>query len=90
MRQACPHCARPLDSEMGVAKGRQPARQPKPGDLSVCIGCAGLLIFTPTLRRRKMTYAEELEILEREPELRKMIQDCRASVRTLPSERVPM
>jgi hypothetical protein len=90
VRQACPHCARPLDSEMGVApKGGQPARRPKPGDVAVCIGCAGLLVFTPALRRRKMTYAEELEILD-DPELRKMLEHCRASVRGLPTERVPM
>jgi hypothetical protein len=53
--------------------------------VSVCIGCAGLLVFTATLSRRKMTYAEELE-LEHEPEVLAMVKHARTSVRQLPPE----
>jgi hypothetical protein len=90
-REPCPHCGRPLDSVMQVvAKGNpSPPKGPKPGDVSVCIGCAGLHVFTKTLSRRKMTYLEEME-LEREPEAWKAIQHARESIRGLPPEKVPM
>ena len=90
-REACPHCGRPLDSEAQVTeKGApRPRGGPKPGDVAVCIGCAGLLVFTKALSRRKMTYLEEME-LEREPEAWKAIQYARESIRGLPPERVPL
>src|SRR5205823_135015 len=50
----CPHCARLNDLHSGA-----PGTEPKPGDVGICWGCGGLLVFTedgcrkPTPEERK-------------------------------------
>ena len=57
--------------------------RPKPGDVAVCIGCAGLLMFTPQMRRRKMTYLEQMGL---SPAERAFFEVLRESVRALPPD----
>ena len=50
---ACPHCGHELDAAFSTT-GLRP--RPKPGDVSVCIECAEVLI-----------YGERLELLQPDP-----------------------
>ena len=54
----CPTCGAPLSAATGLEGGRGP----KPGDVTQCIRCAELLIFTNKLRLRKPTEKEFLDI----------------------------
>jgi hypothetical protein len=47
----CPYCDNLLDMASGTDK--DDPRQPSPGDASVCLHCAQVLIFDPLLTLRK-------------------------------------
>lgn len=57
---ACPHCGRALEASLSCPENSQAV--PTPGALSVCIGCAGLAVFTDVLGLRPLTYAEFSEL----------------------------
>jgi hypothetical protein len=54
---SCPWCGHGIDAAM-KAHGRQ--RRPRPGDLSVCLGCAGRLVWGDDDRLR-IPFKGELE-----------------------------
>lgn len=56
--QACPTCGQAFDRDTGV--NREDA--PKPGDVSVCSGCAQILVYDDAMLVRKMSH-EEIERL---------------------------
>jgi len=78
----CPHCGYMVDSQMGVAMKGTPHRKAGPGDVSICIECAGLAIFTETMGQRKMTYLEELGL---DAETKNLVAIARSQIRALPS-----
>ena len=47
----CPHCEQELDAAMS-ADPADPDAAPSPGDVTVCISCAQLLVFTDDLLLR--------------------------------------
>jgi hypothetical protein len=65
---------------MGVKpKGSpKPERTAGPGDISACINCAGLAVFTATMGQRKMTYREELDL---DAKTKKMLAVVRSQIR---------
>lgn len=52
----CPYCGKKLDAMSGP-------EQPHPGDISLCIYCAGVLIITDS-GQRAATPEEEMELLK--------------------------
>lgn len=62
----CPWCGKVTDGLAQVTDTGRPA-PPSPGDLSLCITCAGLAIFTAEGQRRA-TPAERAQLL-RDPEV---------------------
>jgi len=55
----CPYCGHTLD----CASSEQGGDKPEPGDVSICLGCAGLLVFGDDGRTRKPTGSETFAIL---------------------------
>lgn len=49
--QACPHCGAELDAATHAGPGEP---QPKEGDVSVCLYCAGMLEYGPGLALRPL------------------------------------
>lgn len=60
----CPYCGHGLDGYTGITGDATP----EPGDASLCVYCAGLLVFAEDLTPREPTEAELPELLE-SPEL---------------------
>lgn len=60
----CPICGHKLDRATCVSRDGESA-DPKPGDATVCIDCAGWLIFNKDLSLRKM---DHLDIRDLTPE----------------------
>lgn len=56
----CPYCETKLDA----ATDLETVVMPKPGDISICIKCAQLLIFTDDLTLRKPIPADEIVITD--------------------------
>jgi hypothetical protein len=56
---ACPHCGARHNGAFGLLADGMP---PAPGDISVCIVCSGVAIFTERMHLRKPTPAEGREI----------------------------
>jgi hypothetical protein len=59
----CPYCAAPLDAATNFTGDGGP----KPGDVSLCFTCSGLLVFGRDLKPVKPTPAELIDI-QRAPE----------------------
>lgn len=59
----CPVCKRKLDAATEV--GGDGDGKPRPGDLTVCIGCAAILGFGSDLKLRRLG-ADDLAMLDRE------------------------
>jgi hypothetical protein len=58
----CPHCGSPIDQASGlVDKNARNELKPKPGDISLCIICAGLSRYTETMTLRKLTEIEAVD-----------------------------
>lgn len=51
----CPHCGTVHDA---ASDARQKAPPPKPGDLTLCIACAGVAQFTNDMKLRVMSQDE--------------------------------
>jgi hypothetical protein len=56
----CPYCETRLDAATNLAK----VIMPKPGDISVCIQCAQILIFADDLTLRKPLPADKITITD--------------------------
>ena len=54
-RVGCPVCLNPLDC---ATETPGPKGAPEPGDLSLCLFCAALLVYDPDMSLRKITMAE--------------------------------
>lgn len=59
----CPYCGHNLDAAMS-GNPKNPDAVPKPGDVSVCISCASVLVFKPDLTLRGELYPGEVPINE--------------------------
>ena len=55
----CPYCGYELD---GATSPRDQSMMPSPGDVSICIECGGICLFTADLRLRKPTLEEDSTI----------------------------
>jgi len=69
----CPWCGHRFDAAM-AADPKKPDATPKPGDVSVCISCASILVFTAQLTLRAAMPGE----IEVTPEMRRAQQAVRA------------
>ncbi|WP_155290396.1 hypothetical protein [Rhodococcoides fascians] len=65
----CPHCNTAVDSTVPVG---QPDNRPDPGDVNVCVYCAGVSVFTAD-GLRKPTLDEASEFLL-EPAVRRAVR----------------
>lgn len=73
----CPYCGVRLD---GAAPNDLIAHAPMPGDVSCCIKCGGVMIFTDTLALRVMTDALWAEIdKDLQQELTELFKQIRES-----------
>lgn len=75
---ACPICFHELDSATDIVGNDKP----KPGDLSVCLYCAELLVFDDALRHVSLDENGGLESLE--PEERRLLLLAQKAVRNHP------
>lgn len=62
----CPHCAEAMDGLEGPADG------PSAGDITICMRCAGIAVFTDQMTLRKPTTGELVTLL-REPDLQRVV-----------------
>ena len=69
----CLHCHALLDRATGES-------QPQPGDLSVCITCGNLMIFTEDMSLREPT-AQELRAVMANEEIADLINSVRSFIR---------
>lgn len=60
-KDSCPYCGKTLDA---ATPAFDDSAKPKPGDISICIGCGGSLVFANDMSLREMTQRER----ERLPE----------------------
>jgi hypothetical protein len=74
---ACPKCGRKLDVATCTY---DEALVPKPGDFSVCIGCAEVLRFDHEL---EPVLAVPAELAELDPEMLARLERSRAAIRRL-------
>lgn len=70
----CPHCGYPIDRASSAKGG---ANAPRPGDLSICLACAGILIFGDDLRSRALN---DSELAELDPRDRMLVDTIREVV----------
>lgn len=75
----CPWCGYMSDAVTSVEKN---GIQPKPGDISMCINCGGLLIFRPDMTMRKI---EEADLKDAPPSMRNLIDHMRLLQAKLPA-----
>jgi hypothetical protein len=61
---ACPYCRAPLSGAAGI---ESPEATPRPGDVSICVTCRGVLVFNEALRLCVPT-PEQWASLEVDPE----------------------
>jgi hypothetical protein len=71
----CPECGHVLDAAEAVD---DPEVRPSPGDLSICIKCSAILIFTEDMSIRLATDAELDELAEDSPELHRQVRSWAA------------
>jgi hypothetical protein len=64
-RDVCPFCGHALDAATAVPDNAEAA--PDTGDVTVCLACAGILIFDETLSVRRPTTAELREAMSLPP-----------------------
>ena len=64
---SCPFCGHRLDSAM-AADPANPDAKPDPGDVTICISCAQILVFTDDLTLRASMPGE----IEMTPEVRRV------------------
>jgi hypothetical protein len=60
----CPYCRAPISSAAGV---ESPEDTPRPGDVTICVQCRGVLVFNQALRVQVPTPAQWAR-LEADPE----------------------
>ena len=73
----CPYCGYHMDA---ATHSQQTKAEPEPGDLSVRMGCTGVLVFTDSLELRVIADAEWKELPE---ELKKEITRGIQAVKTV-------
>jgi hypothetical protein len=64
----CPYCGAEMNGSLAVTSDHRPA----PGDVSICIDCAGVAFYGEGLRLRLPTIAERAE-LEGDPEIARAV-----------------
>lgn len=73
----CPNCGRKLDAATSTRLGRQ---RPKPGDFSLCIGCAAVLRFDEELEPVLALPDDLLELHREDPEAFRHLAIARRAV----------
>ena len=64
----CPRCGKEMDASLAITNDHRP----DPGDVSICLYCAGVSLYDDGLRLRLPTAAESLE-LRADPRIQKAI-----------------
>jgi transcriptional regulator with XRE-family HTH domain len=82
----CPWCEHPLDAATSVPADRE-ERNPEPGDLTVCLECASLLMFDQGLIPQKVSEDERRKILLEQPDLVKTIASAERAARSIDRRR---
>lgn len=57
----CPHCGAPINCA-GFHPLEPHPRPPQPGDLTICLACAGVCIFTDDLDIRAATKSDDVPV----------------------------
>jgi hypothetical protein len=78
-QDCCPFCGSALDAATAVPDNADAA--PEAGDVTVCISCAGVLIFDEALSVRRPTTVELMEAMSMPP-LRQLLDTIRAMHRS--------
>ena len=73
---SCPACGKVLDRSLEIQAGRGP----KPGDISICIGCGAVAFWTELLDLRAAS-KEELRALPFSTQV--LIDDARAAMQAM-------
>ncbi|WP_032376787.1 hypothetical protein [Rhodococcoides fascians] len=69
----CPHCKSVVDATMAMGN---PANRPSPGDVNVCVYCAGVSLFTEDgFRLPTASEARELELVPQIQHAIRKVQD---------------
>jgi hypothetical protein len=63
----CLDCHRPMDMATGIRRAR-------PGDLSICLMCSGVAVFTTDMGLRRLTPEEEKQAAARIAETRAVLR----------------
>jgi hypothetical protein len=75
-KRFCPQCRAKLDAVTDPREGKRP----KPGDFSVCIHCACLMIFNDDLTLRESTLKEQMWAFVEQPDLQDRLRLFQAAV----------
>ena len=71
-RQKCPHCGKRIDRALGKEE-----HQPAPGDVSICLGCLGVIKFGEDLKVSKAEPGDWADVADEVFELRKLITNMK-------------
>ena len=76
----CPACGSPCDQHRATTGKSEPDAEPKPRDLVICVACGNPLVFTHSMRLRRLTTAEFMDM---EPSLKTELLAARHRMETL-------
>jgi hypothetical protein len=76
----CPYCDHPLDTSE-VRSGQM--LRPKPGDTTVCIGCARALFFAPDMSMRRPHPGELEQLMAEDPDFADDLANLQRSIRSI-------
>ena len=77
-KQKCPYCGFEGD---GVEEFNREDRKPKPGDISVCISCAGIQVFGEEMELLKISKERLTELKEKHPITWAEINSLRSAIK---------
>jgi hypothetical protein len=82
----CPWCEHRLDAATGTD---DEPHSPEPGDLSICIMCASILMFDQELIPQKISEDERRQILLEQPDLVEALDRAQRIVRLVDRRQPP-
>lgn len=81
--QRCPQCGRAFDTASHAIE----AISPKPGDLTVCLGCASVLQFDKAMRNRVVSEAQLRRMRQKEPATMRQVAKIQRAILAMHGDR---